>query len=66
MAKICLETLTQICKAGARRHIPSEMELFGILKQTQVTITVKLLDGNSKSVDVGSFTTVKELSVRRL
>lgn len=60
-AEICLHRCPKICKLGARRELPSRLELESIRRGGAVSVRVFFLDLKYITLRVDSWTTVREL-----
>ena len=60
-AEICLHRCPKICKLGARREIPTKLELETLRRGGVVTVRVFFLDGKYATLRADSWTTVREL-----
>jgi hypothetical protein len=60
-AEICLHRCPKICKLGARRELPTKLELETIRRGGVVTVRVFFLDGKYATLRADSWTTVREL-----
>ena len=60
-AEICLHRCPKICKLGARRELPTKLELETIRRGGLATVRVFFLDGKYANLKVDSWTTVREL-----
>lgn len=60
-AEICLHRCPKICKLGARRELPTRLELETIRRGGVITVRVFFLDGKYATLKADSWTTVREL-----